>query len=204
MALARWCHKEAEEAIVALEEFPGIERLDDSLFCGCWHKCWDDRLKVCFKKKRKPGDRSFFFVILLTPMFGFRLTSSFTAEGVEEGFPYRHYRKQSEKQRGRDPVADRRAGERLRCFFELFIHTQTEPEWLDSNYWPVQSPSLFPSLSLPHSHPRRHTCTERQTHTPSALHSGQFYNGMWKLIADDLYSQQQDSYTAGRNDNRSQ
>lgn len=39
MALARWSHKEAGEAIVALEEFPGIERLDDLPFCSCWHKC---------------------------------------------------------------------------------------------------------------------------------------------------------------------
>lgn len=103
--------------------------------------------------------------------------------------------------RERNAAAERRAREQLHCFFELFIHTQTEAEWLDSNYWPVQSPSLFPSLflSLTHTLTDTHALKDRHTHTPNAFHSGQFYEGMWKLIAYDLYSQQQDSYTAGRN-----
>lgn len=73
------------------------------LFCGCRHKCWDGRLK--FDLKRYEG-RSFFFPILLTPMFGF-LLASFTAAGVEEGCPH-HYsgrsRKSKEKETQRQSV----------------------------------------------------------------------------------------------------
>lgn len=102
------------------------------------------------------------------------------------------FRTESEKQRERDAAAERRAGEWLRCFFELFIHTQTEPEWLDSNYWPVQSPSLFPSLSLSLTHSLADTHTPKEprhthTHTPYAFHLGQFHvvyvkaDGVWSL-----------------------
>lgn len=82
-------------------------------------------LKVALKKKKaETGRQIFFVVILLTPMFGFLLVS-FTAAGVEEGFPYRHYRK-AKRKRCSSWAQSRRAT----ALLLWIIHSHSDRTWM--------------------------------------------------------------------------
>lgn len=91
---------------MALEEFPGIERLDDLLFCDCRHKCWDGCLK--FDLKKYEGDLFLSDSVDTNVWLSLGFTHSSRCGG---GLSPSLFRTESEKQRERDAAAERRAGE---------------------------------------------------------------------------------------------
>lgn len=121
MALARWCHKEAEEEIVALEEFPGIEKLHDLLFYSNWQKCWDGLVKVCFKRAQT-GRHIFPCDSVDTNVW---LSVGFI-HSIRCGGGLSPSSLQSEKQRERDAAAERRAT----ALLLWIIHSHSDRTWM--------------------------------------------------------------------------
>lgn len=154
IALAQWCHMEGGGDC-------GSRRVSGNWKAGwlavlrlyCIY--WDDRIKVCFNKS---GNREadLFLMILLPPMFGF-LLALFTPAGVEEDFPYCHYRKQSEKRKRRSSWAQ---SQRATALLLWIIHSHSDRTWMA---W-LQLLTCAITLTLSITHFLSPSLTPLQTH----------------------------------------
>lgn len=88
---------------MALEELPGIERLDDLLFCVCWHEHCDDCSKFSFQKKKESKKMETDHFLCESVDTHVWLSLSFIHSSRRRGgLSLSSLRKQSEKQRGRE------------------------------------------------------------------------------------------------------